>query len=112
MNDIVYVVLSETGEYSDRIVWVSGVYRTEAEAQEAITARLATRRAHDEWNVAHQRELQRLGYDWTMKGTDILTGYSDKRRAEAASKLPPEPPYESAERCEIIRATIGEWVCG
>lgn len=110
MADTVYIVLGENGEYSDRDIWISGVFLTEAEAQAAVNDRLAARRIYEHWGEAKSRELKKLGYDWASPGSTMLCGYSEARNAEASAKLPPEPPYERAERCEIIPAKIGEWI--
>lgn len=103
MSGTVFVVLAECGEYSDRNVWVAGIFATEVEAQQEVDARLAVSRVYTAWHDAFVRELLRLS-------PGIVRAYTDEERAFARSRLPPEPPYERAERCEIVEAPIGEWI--
>jgi hypothetical protein len=102
MSETLFVVLAEEGEYSDRAVWVGGVYRTRAEAEAAIVERTAMRREYDNWHTAYLKRLWRdprpLGYRHT-----------DEEREAAKLGLGPEPPYEGAERAELVEVKVGEW---
>lgn len=105
----VFVVIGEHGEYSDRCVFVSGVFATESEARSAAEKALAARRAYDQWQETLARELRNVPYDWIQPYGVNPAGYSDETLKKASEKLPPRPPYESAERCEVIKATVGVW---
>lgn len=108
-----FVVLGEHGEYSDRVVWVSGVYLDREVAEEIVDERMAIRREWDMWSrakLAANREITREGgslwhgepgYDeWRRKAEEWIIEYEGKR---------PEPEYERAERCEIIEVESDVW---
>ena len=100
----VFVVLGENGEYSDRSVWVAGVFATEAEAQQQIDARLVMRREWEAWHEAYLRELR------GVQGAGKFGCYTDEQQAAAKARVPGEPSYERAERCEIEEAPLGAWI--
>lgn len=94
MSETVYIVLGESGEYSDCWdAWIAGVFLTKAEAQEAMSKRMVVRRTWEEWNG---RRIDLL----------LTTG----RREVARQMVGPEPEREEAERVSLYPASIGEWM--
>jgi len=113
MVERVWVVLGETGEYSDREVWLCGVFRSDDEAKKEVVARTAVRRAYDAWQNLYYSEMRRAerlfrserggGYLWQDEAA--------YKAAEAAARqrAGPKPAYEPAERCSLIVCPIGQW---
>lgn len=99
-----FVVLGESGEYSDRNVWVSGVYATEDEAKAAIDAAMTRRR---EWENCHEAYLRAL---YSQKGPGDFSAFTDEQQARARAAVPAEPPYEGAEQAQYFEVTLGEWI--
>lgn len=111
----VWVVLGELGEYSDRSIFVSGVYATKKEARDAVTVASERRRIFDNWNETlrqHQNRLRKLdrrldrGYLWTPEQSKIW----DQLNVEAHRLAGPEPEYERGERFEIVPVELGYWI--
>lgn len=130
-RDVDWVVLGESGEYSNREVWVSGVYRSEAEARAKIEERMTVRRQYEEWdwkrtdhfnvlqkaaNKAMQEQLTRHTIEgnaqavrdrpWAMEWQ--RTGYAAAQKA-AGEAAGPEPEYEEAEQCSLFACPIDTW---
>jgi hypothetical protein len=104
----VYIVLSESGEYSDRMVWIGGVYDTLAAAQSAVAAAAHRRAVYDEWQQRYSAELGRAQI--TAARSNLWTVTLDSRAAEVrASRMEPQPPYEAGQRFSIYPANVGEW---
>lgn len=100
--DSVYVVLGQSGEYSDRCVWVAGIYGTEEQARAEVEAKLAQRRVWEQWNRSFIRNMQKIrGEAWRM--------LTDAETAEASRLAGPKPEEESAEYCEVVKVPFGEW---
>jgi hypothetical protein len=103
-----FVVLAENGEYSDRIVWVAGVFPTESDARSEVEKHLAQRREYDQWNVKYQNTLQTFEeFRCNRYGTPHYTKNDHSKAAELAG---PKPEYEGAERCEVIETELGKWI--
>lgn len=98
----VYVVLGEAGDYSDREVWVSGVFTDEGAAMAHMFVRMAVRREWDEWNRRKFDGYFRLG-----GATDL----APEVMAEAVRRAGPEPMAESAERCSLVVVPLDVWGC-
>lgn len=109
-HQTVFVILGENGEYSGRDVWVSGVYLTREEAEQAVLEHLAKRRELDTWNERYQNSLPK-GYMFTKNGY-TYTPPTDEERALAREIAGQEPIYERAEMAEIFEVTIGQWKQG
>lgn len=100
----VHVVIAEFGEYSDRVVWVAGVYSNVKEAESAITRATECNRVHEAWYDTYCQELRRVrNNEWFGIPTDA-------EEAEAKRRAGPEPPHESAERCELVTCQIDQWI--
>ena len=104
----VWVVLGENGEYSDRCVYVSGVYSTKEAAKAALLKGLEAYRDRENWhreNEAIAKGRPRLrDYNYPLGVLDILN------IAEAKTLNPrPEPPYEGAERASIDEVELDVW---
>jgi hypothetical protein len=104
MSGKLYVVLGEHGEYSDRSVWVSGVFASREEAEAKMLERLAVNREFEMWQARYIKALQQIkgrGW-WGIPSTD-----EEKAAAQAAAG--PKPEYEPTERAEIEEVVVGEW---
>lgn len=111
---MLYIVLAESGEYSDRWVWVAAVYHTEAEARAAMQAAIERRGVWEAWD--NERDRMRLIVARKM-GIDLLTMWRQPDSYEEfkkvfASRLPPEPPKEHGERFQIVEIKPGKWAPG
>jgi hypothetical protein len=100
-NMKVFVVLGETGEYSDRNVQVCGVFATEQEARSMMLKRMEVRRLHNLWHERMIQELRRL-----QPG---LGQYTTENQQEAERRAGPEPEYEYSERVSLHAGELGEW---
>lgn len=101
----IYVVLSESGEYSERRVWVSGAYTTELAARSAIAEALERRRLRDQWDGRFE----------AIAGPESWVHMTEKKRQmvrEEAERLlnPSKPPEEEVERARIIEVELDRWV--
>lgn len=96
-----YAVVCENGEYSDRFVWVGGIYENEADARTAMELALVRRREWDNWHNVFLNELYRAN---PKRGI-----YTKAQIAGAEANCPPKPPYEGTERAEIVSLEIGVW---
>lgn len=96
----VYIVLGQCGEYSDRDVWVCGVYVTEAEAQAAIVERMAVSRVYSAW-------LERRADARKSLLRENLPGLDYEERLERAAG--PSPEVEEAEYCALVSCPVGQW---
>lgn len=96
-----FVVLGERGEYSNRLVWVSGVFTTEEAAQKAILAAMDKRRVYEAWREQMKRALPRK---------NLVVPYTKEEQKEASEKIGPQPAdYEYAERVSIVKVTLNTW---
>ena len=98
-----FVVLGESGDYSDRNVWVSGVYSSATEAQGAIDAAAKRRGEWDNWHIAYLRELRK------ENAAGRYGSFTDEQQAKAKAAVYAAPPYERTERAEIEETEIGVW---
>lgn len=117
----VYIVLGQRGEYSDREVWVAGVYATEAEAQAAVVERMEVRMVYGEWsrrrNEAESKLLDEFekaypGVDYvrTVLGPRLLypelwVPYAERLEQQVG----PQPEEEPAEYVALIFCPVGHW---
>lgn len=67
----VYVVLAEYGEYSERMVWVAGVFDCLEAAQMAVTVAARNRAAHDVWNRRYPEPPYELGERFSIQRAKI-----------------------------------------
>lgn len=98
--------MGESGEYSDRNVWVSGVYATEAEAMVAVKE---AERRRGTWEQYHEYYLKELA---RYKPAGFLGSWNTDQQAvakKAIDGLFPEPPFERAERCFLEIVELGVW---
>jgi hypothetical protein len=117
MTNLVYVVLGEQGEYSDRSVWVSGVFTSEETAKEFMKERMAISRKWQNWNSKYRSLLFNLqnkfekdtgNYSWKIDG---MTHKLQSQAREEIEKLwGPEPEVEAAEGCSLFAVPLNEWV--
>jgi hypothetical protein len=109
----VFVVLGEQGEYSDRSVWVSGVYATRGDAESAMVAAMARRREYDLWSQARGRHWQQLNgrglFGWKFPLTPEDAAEHQSISDEADRRAGPKPAYEPAERVELFELPMGQW---
>lgn len=106
----VFVVMGEHGEYSDRNVWVSGVFETREAAEAAIIAGMAARRTYDQWCEAKRRAWPKMPFDYfrfPLSNEQKVERDAIEQKAEAAAG--PKPPYEPAEYCELFEVPLGVW---
>lgn len=95
-----FVVLGEFGEYSNREVFVSGVYETKKEAEAAVLSAGERNRDQGNWT----KEMVHL-----MKVHAVWSGVPFFEAKEKVSKLMRPEPNESIERCEIFEVEVGKW---
>ncbi len=102
---MVYVVLGERGEYSERDVFVSGVYTSRQDAEDAVMAGSTRNRIYMAWADKSFEHLRRMpidpnfGFSWT-----------DAQRDEAEKLAGPKPEYERGEEFEIVECELGQWL--
>lgn len=105
-SETVFIVLAERGEYSERQVWVAGVFRTREEAWQTVAERRARRRASEDWSERYLDALEAQagggGGVWRLRGE----AYQEAQR-RAAEQAGPAPPEEVMERAEIVPMVIG-----
>ena len=101
----VFVVLGESGEYSDRMVWVSGVFETRKEAEGAAVKQLAASRVYAQWWDAVCNIRRRMCGGWISPET--LTKEIEHESERLAG---PTPEYEPADRVTIFEVPIGTWI--
>jgi hypothetical protein len=97
----VFVVLGQYGEYSDREVFVGGVFTTKEEAQTAVCEAATRRGVYDSWYRSFLRELDKIRCP-----RFTITDLEQQTARELAG---PEPEYESAEHATIIEVETGTW---
>lgn len=119
---MVWVVLGENGEYSDRSVFVSGVFATEPEAQNAVVIRSAVARAWSEWKDRFDSKRAEIfkddPYRFDLKHIAAGKTWDQVEEQEAdimrvlSEIIGPEPEYERGESFWIVEAEIGKWYGG
>jgi len=124
----VFVVLGERGEYSDRDVWVSGVFTTEEDARQAIERRSVVHRVHKNWQDRYYRKLEELckadkisplqdsiPYFFAGASAEVVRKANERWQENqrlTAEQVGPEPEAECAERFSLVPVGIGEWFNG
>ncbi len=85
MTDTIHLVIASQGEYSDRVEWIVGAFRTEAEAIDCANQRNITvldqRAADREYSrAAHWIRMVRaaeiIGPGWDAMGNDVSVRYN------------------------------------
>lgn len=67
MSDMVYVIMASTGEYSDRVEWICGIYRDEEVAKTLIEERsAAAREATSEYERWCAKRSGIVGWGWPV----------------------------------------------
>ena len=117
----VYVVLGEAGEYSERDVWICGVYLTEEEAILKLFERLRVRRVWEQWDQSWRTEAERIKtkkYEKSVEeapsGESVpswssLILVSSEEIAEAKRIVGPQPEKEEAERLAVVEVPLATW---
>lgn len=119
----VYVVLGESGEYSDRSVWVSGVFDNETLAKSWIEKRSGVRRVYEQWwknvstlndQIRQQKPYYKFITVWSeTAGIIYKTIFDEKAYTEAeeiVDKLSgPAPENELGERFELVKIMMNTW---
>lgn len=109
-----YVVLGEEGEYSERMVWVSGVFLTEEEAQAKILERSAVHRSWREWQSRYYKSIAPLNDAWIDQNPGKWLGREGaetmrRHESQAREMAGPEPEREDGERFSMEKVKLGEW---
>jgi hypothetical protein len=109
----VYVVLGEQGEYSDRSVWVSGVFASKEEAQQSIVERMAKRRDYLNWTSEfnRRRSPRPFGY-FKFPLSPAQQVEWDGIEEAALLGMRPKPEYEPAEHTSLFEVPFGAWQAG
>lgn len=105
-HETVWVVLGEFGEYSNRAVFVSGVFKSKEEAEKAVIERSAIHRVHEQWQQRYLNARSQVHHRFTLLAQDMDIEAIDACAKEQAG---PEPEHESAERMTIIPVCVGQW---
>jgi hypothetical protein len=108
MDKAIWVVLGEDGEYSDRDVFVSGVFAERGQAEAAMLERMAVKREHDNWDRRYH-EL-RCAKRRALPPPARWAPLSEAEEAEVLSQLPAKPEYERAERCALYEVPVSQWI--
>ncbi len=102
----VYVVISECGEYSDRDIWISGIFTSKDVAEKFITARLTVRNLWEIWLKRYIEVRKRLDL---LKTRDVQRNFENEHQ-EALVLTGGEPEKENAERMTYKEIEIDEWI--
>lgn len=120
---MLYVVIVETGEYSDRCDWVGGVFDNKEAAQRMVVEKSAAAREHrqaaDAWSRRYQEEFYKRGIskysvNYTLFGTLFGTPSIEQLTYDAAVRqlrddLGPEPEGESGDRFYLVEVPLNQW---
>jgi hypothetical protein len=98
-----FVVLGERDEYSDRDVWISGVFDTREKAEDAVVRRTSVHNIHENWVKQFWSEVK--------SDPDRKHWYYEKSGTESAVYMKDcgEPENEAAERFCIHEVVLGVW---
>lgn len=116
-----WAVLGECGEYSDRQVWVSGVFDSEDLAKNAIKNHVEIRNTYEQYMInfnslsSKYKELNRLvkeqiwseKYGVTFRTREVLD--YNKLKEYIQLKIGLQPEFEPAERFELIKLNLNKW---
>lgn len=121
MNKL-YVVLGEAGEYSDRNVWVSGVFDTQVAAQDLVEELALKHRLSEEWDKVNRKHFNALKDLMHVKAAAPMYEHQrvvynnayfaamDELRDEAKRLAGPKPEYVREERCEVVEVDLNKWM--
>jgi hypothetical protein len=113
MTEEVHIVVGSSGDYSERAVWVAGVFTDRDEAVKAAQQQTMEDRANQTIWQAWSDELMRRGKAAGAKWDPRRMSFGDKDRATTAADLgmPPEPPYGNSESDHTV-VTVPLNQCG
>lgn len=106
MTDKVYVVIAESGEYSDRNDWIAGVFTDKAEAERLVLEKSEEKCAKDvlvdAWYEKYRKLTKALpaGADWSVR-------YRSAR--EAAGPCPESIGWDRLYLAEVPLDVWGEF---
>lgn len=98
--EFVYIVLGRSGEYSDRVEWVAGVYDDKSIAIELATCKLREARAYAHAYTAWCQQAYARG---------LSSPASPENREAVAAVLGPMPEGDSADDFTVIEAVKNTW---
>lgn len=107
---MLYVVIVETGEYSDRCDWVGGIFDDKETAQRMIVEKSAAAREfqlrQDEWDIKCRAVWKRFPYNWSYTaGTES----NPERNAAIEREVGPRPEGQGGDRFYLIEVPLNQW---
>ena len=123
-NQVYYAVLAESGEYSDRQVWLAGIFDNESLAQRMVESKSTIVRICNQYEISAHKVRTRLRegkvlwyyeYKW-----DPIEGRARNQsvfneelfneiEAEVIRQVGPRPECEPGERFQVVKVNLNEW---
>ncbi len=103
---LLWVIIVEAGEYSDRHDWIGGIFDSKEEAQKVLAIKSAESR---QWAINYERWDEKRRHLMEVMGI-TQSGFNRFNEAELNERLGPPPvEKEIGSRFYLVEAPINAW---